>query len=76
MYNTETTIAEYNTEESAKRAARMSQDQFPMLESQIATRDTSDEWVSRYSWGVTLTNGSYAEQDALNEFLYTNTLTR
>lgn len=76
MYNTATTIAEYNTEESANRAAKMAQDQFPELAGQISARDTSDEWVSRYSWGVTLDNGSYAEQDALNNFLYTNTLTR
>lgn len=76
MYNATITIAEYNTQESAERAAKIAQEQFPELAAQISATDTSDEWVSRYSWGVTLSNGSYAEQDALNDFLYTNTLTR
>lgn len=76
MYNTSTTIAEYNTQESAERAAKMAQDEYPHLAARIAVEDTSDEWVSRYSWGVILGNGSYAECDTLNDFLYTNTLTR
>lgn len=76
MYNDTTIIAEYNTEQAAEKAADMALVQFPELTGRITVEDTSDEWVSRYSWAVTLANASYLECDKINDFLYTNTLTR